>query len=118
MDVGANGFFASPKYLLDSYAVFMPFTHAVMIEPEPHFSATVPKPYMERYNISFLPIYAEVATNSDTDMLKLLPKLVTKDDFVVLKFDVDPNRCVNTTVFSCCVVQTNIFLHYNRTFTI
>lgn len=94
IDVGANGFFASPKYLLDSYAVHMPFTHAVMIEPEPHFSATVPQAYLDRYNITFLPIYAEVATNSDTDMLKLIPKLVTKDDFVVLKFDVDPNRCV------------------------
>jgi len=92
IDVGANGFFASPKYLLDSYAVHMPFTHAVMIEPEPHFSATVPQAYLDRYNITFLPIYAEVATNSETDMLKLIPKLVTKDDFVVLKFDVDPNR--------------------------
>lgn len=92
VDVGANGFFASPKYLLDSYAPYMPFTHAIMIEPEPHFSATVPKVYLDRYNISFHPIYAEVATNSDTDMLKLLPKMVSKEDFVVLKFDVDPNR--------------------------
>ena len=47
VDVGANGFFASPKYLLDSYAVYAPFTHAVMIEPEPHFSATVPAAYMK-----------------------------------------------------------------------
>lgn len=92
IDVGANGFFASPKYLLDSYAPYLPFTHAIMIEPEPHFSATVPNAYSDRYNISFLQIYAEVATGSETDMLKLLPKLVTKDDFVVLKFDVDPNR--------------------------
>ena len=45
-----------------------------------------------RYNISFLQIYAEVATGSETDMLTLIPKLVGKDDFVVLKFDVDPNR--------------------------
>ena len=92
IDVGANGFFASPKYLLDSYAPYQPFTHAIMIEPEPHFSATVPSGYSERYNITFLPIYAEVATGSKTDMIKLLPTLVTKDDFVVLKFDVDPNR--------------------------
>lgn len=99
IDVGANGFFASPKYLLDSYAVHMPFTHAVMIEPEPHFSATVPQAYLDRYNITFLPIYAEVATNSDTDMLKLIPKLVTKDDFVVLKFDVDPNRYIYIYIF-------------------
>jgi hypothetical protein len=92
IDVGANGFFASPKYLLDSYAPYAPFTHAIMIEPEPHFSASVPKPYLDRYNITFMPIYAEVATNSGTDMLKLLPTMVSRDDFVVLKFDVDPNR--------------------------
>lgn len=92
IDVGANGFFASPKYLIDSYAPYLPFTDVIMIEPEPHFSATVPKAYSQRYNIQFLQIYAEVATGSETDMIKLLPKLVTKDDFVVLKFDVDPNR--------------------------
>ena len=92
IDVGANGFFASPKYLLDSYAAYMPFTDAIMIEPEPHFSATIPKAYSDRYNITFLQIYAEVNTGGPTDMLKLLPQLVTKKDFVVLKFDVDPNR--------------------------
>ena len=48
IDVGANGFFASPKYLLDSYAPYLPFTHAIMIEPEPHFSATIPPVYSER----------------------------------------------------------------------
>ena len=89
IDVGANGFFASPKYLLDSYVPYLPFTDAIMIEPEPHFSASIPKSYSKRYNITFLQIYAEVGTNSDTDMINILPKLVTKDDFVVLKFDVD-----------------------------
>jgi hypothetical protein len=92
IDVGANGFFASPKYLIDSYSPYMPFTHVIMIEPEPHFSATVPKAYSERYNITFLQIYCEVNTGSKTDMIKLLPTLVTKDDYVVLKFDVDPNK--------------------------
>lgn len=103
IDVGANGFFASPKYLLDSYAPFLPFTHAIMVEPEPHFSASVPRVYSERYNISHQQIYAEVATGSDTDMLKLLPTLVTKDDFVVLKFDVDPNRYTPRSLF--CLLQ-------------
>eukprot|EP01035_Chromulina_nebulosa_P018617 gene18617-24348_t len=92
IDVGANGFFASPKYLLDSYSIYLPFTHAIMIEPEPHFSATVPDEYLKNYNITFLQIYAEVGTGNSNDMLKLLPSLVTKDDFVVLKFDVDPNK--------------------------
>lgn len=92
IDIGANGFFASPKYLLDSYAPYLPFTHAIMVEPEPHFSASIPAAYSKRYNISFLQIYAEVGTNTETDMIKLLPKMVTKDDYVVLKFDVDPNR--------------------------
>lgn len=92
IDIGANGFFASPKYLLDSYSVYLPFTDLIMVEPEPHFSATIPSVYSARYNITILPIYAEVGTGSDSDMLKLLPQLVSKDDFVVLKFDVDPNR--------------------------
>ena len=92
IDVGANGFYASPKYLLDSYSPYLPFTHAIMVEPEPHFSASVPPAYLEKYNITFLKIYTEVNTNSDTDIIKLLPSLVSKDDFVVLKFDVDPNR--------------------------
>jgi hypothetical protein len=92
IDIGANGFFASPKFLIDSYAPYLPFTHVIMVEPEPHFSATIPPVYSQRYNITFLPIYAEVATGSETDMIQLLPKLVTRDDFVVLKFDVDPNR--------------------------
>jgi hypothetical protein len=92
IDVGANGFFASPKYLLDSYAPYAPFTDVIMVEPEPHFSASVPSAYSQRYNTTFLQIYAEVNTGSKTDMVKLLPTLVTKDDFVVLKFDVDPNK--------------------------
>mmetsp|Transcript_3919 Transcript_3919/g.8837 ORF Transcript_3919/g.8837 Transcript_3919/m.8837 type:complete len:578 (-) Transcript_3919:150-1883(-) len=92
VDVGANGFFASPKYLLDSYAPYLPFTDAIMIEPVPHFLGAVPEPYKKRYNITHMPIYAEVATDSATDMLKLLPTMVSKEDFVVLKFDVDPNR--------------------------
>lgn len=92
IDVGANGFFASPKYLLDSYTPYLPFTDAIMIEPEPHFSATIPKAYSDRYNITFMQIYAEVGTDSKTDMLKLLPTMVTPEDFVVLKFDVDPNK--------------------------
>jgi len=94
VDIGANGFYASPKYLLDTYALYLPFTHSVMVEPQPHFSSTVPPKYSERYNITFLPIYAEVGTDSNTDMIRLLPQLVTEHDFVVLKFDVDPNRCV------------------------
>ena len=92
IDVGANGFFASPKFLVDSYAPYLPFTDLIMVEPEPHFSATVPPAYSDAYNIKYYPIYAEVATGSETDMLKLLPTMVKKEDFVVLKFDVDPNR--------------------------
>uniref|UniRef100_A0A7S3H6L9 Uncharacterized protein n=1 Tax=Spumella elongata TaxID=89044 RepID=A0A7S3H6L9_9STRA len=92
IDIGANGFFASPKYLIDSYAMHLPFTHAVMVDPEPSFPATVPKSYSDRYNITFLPLYAEIGTDTESDVLKLLPALVKKEDFVVLKFDVDPNK--------------------------
>jgi hypothetical protein len=92
VDVGANGFFASPKYLLDSYEPFQPFTDAIMIEPEEHFKASIPEAYTKKYNIVHLQVYAEVNTGSKTDLLLLLPTLVKKSDFVVLKFDVDPNR--------------------------
>ena len=92
IDIGANGFYASPKYLIDSYSPYLPFTNVIMVEPEPHFSASVPKIYSDRYNITFLQIYAEVNTGSDTDIVKLLSSLVDENDFVVLKFDVDPNK--------------------------
>ena len=90
--MGANGFFASPKYLIDSYAPYAPFTDVIMIEPEPHFSASIPSSYTQRYNLTNLRMYAEVNTQSASDIIQLLPTLVTKDDFVVVKFDVDPNR--------------------------
>jgi hypothetical protein len=37
-------------------------------------------------------VYVEVGTGSNNDIANLLPNYVTEDDFVVLKFDVDPNR--------------------------
>jgi len=92
VDVGANGFFASPKYLLDSYAPYLPFTDAVMIEPEPHFSASIPDAYSKAYKITQHKIYAEVNTGTDNDILKLLQTIAKPEDFVVLKFDVDPNK--------------------------
>ena len=92
VDVGANGFFASPKYLLDSYAPYLPFTDAVMIEPEPHFSATIPEAYSKAYNITQHKIYAEVNTGTNNDILKILQQIAKPEDFVVLKFDVDPNK--------------------------
>ena len=51
-----------PRYLLDSYLPYAPFTHAIMIEPEPHFSASIPKAYSAAYNISFQQIYSEVGS--------------------------------------------------------
>lgn len=92
IDVGANGFFASPKYLIDSYAPYAPFTDVIMIEPEPHFKATIPEVYQQRYNLTNLPIYAEVNTGGASDVVNLLKSLVSPEDFVVLKFDVDPNK--------------------------
>ena len=92
IDVGANGFFASPKYLLDSYAPYLPFTDAVMIEPEPHFSATIPEAYSKKYKITQHKIYAEVNTGAENDIIQLLQRITKPEDFVVLKFDVDPNK--------------------------
>ena len=85
IDIGANGFFASPKYLIDSYAPYAPFTDVVMIEPEPHFSAGIPEAYSERYILTNLKIYAEVNTRSPSDIIQLLPSLASKEDFVVLQ---------------------------------
>ena len=92
IDVGANGFYASPKYLIDSYAPYLPFHKAILIEPEPHFSESIPASYSARYNITNLKIYAEVNTQQPSDIITMLPSLVGKDDYVVLKFDVDPNK--------------------------
>ena len=111
VDVGANGFFASPKYLLDSYSAYLPFTNAIMIEPEPHFSATIPQAYMDRYNITFLQVYAEVGTGTETDMINLLPKVLSKDDYVVLKFDVDPNRYSVNRNFVQLLIKGCIFFN-------
>ena len=44
------------------------------------------------YRIVLTYIHVQVATGSATDMLQLIPQLVDEKDFVVLKFDVDPNR--------------------------
>ena len=40
----------------------------------------------------------QVNTGGPNDMLALLPSLVTPRDFVVLKFDVDPNRFAQVTL--------------------
>ena len=89
IDAGASSFFTSSKYLADSYAVYLPFTDIIMIEPTPIVHTTIPSTYSSAYNITVLPVYAEVGTGSDRDIIELVPSLVKQNDFVVLKFDVD-----------------------------
>ena len=89
IDCGANIFYSSTKFLIDHYSVYLPFTHVFMIEPQANFTTKIPSVYTNRYNITHYPIYIEIATGSDQDIVKLLPTLVNQNDFVVLKFDVD-----------------------------
>ena len=94
IDVGTNGFLASPKALLDAYAPYMLFDDVVLIEP--HASA-VPPEYAARYpNLRIVTAYSEVGgeRNASRDVAQMLKQWVTRDDFVVLKYDVDEG--VNT----------------------
>lgn len=89
IDVGTNGFLASPKALLDAYAPYLLFDDVVLIEP--HASA-VPPEYAARYpNLRIVTAYSEVggAHNQRRDVAQMLKQWVTRDDFVVLKYDVD-----------------------------
>ena len=89
IDAGASSFVSSSKYLADSYALYLPFTDIIMIEPTSKVHATIPSTYSSTYNITVLPVYVEIGTDSDGDIIKLVPSLVKPKDFVVLKFDID-----------------------------
>ena len=44
------------------------------------------------YTHSLTHSYTHTLIGSSDDIIQLLQKIVTNDDFVVLKFDVDPNK--------------------------
>jgi hypothetical protein len=91
IDVGANGFTASPKQLMDNYAALgMPFDEVVMFEPDIDGMKYIPDIYKNGTKIHFHQQYIKVGTRSiENDVLTWIKKNVHKDDFLVLKFDVD-----------------------------
>lgn len=94
LDVGANTFAASPKQLMDMYGAYLPFHQVIIIEPSSTFSmAEVPLSYMETVNITHHQKYANVGIHSVTskqfDVIAWMKVNVVKEDFFVLKFDVD-----------------------------
>jgi hypothetical protein len=92
LDIGANGFSASPKQLMDNYAALgMPFDEVVMFEPDLDGMKHIPEVYRKgTTKLQFIQQYVEVGTRShDNDVLSWIEGNVDKDDFLVLKFDVD-----------------------------
>jgi hypothetical protein len=63
MDVGANGFSASPKQIVDMYAAYLPFHQVVMFEPHIQNMQFIPKYYTENMNVTFHQQYVEIGTN-------------------------------------------------------
>ena len=89
VDVGTNGFYASAKYLLDLYQPTQPFTEAVLFEPDTK-AMGVPEEYMLQYNITRLHSFVDVGSRRpSSDLLVWLQRHVRREDYVVLKFDVD-----------------------------
>ena len=89
VDVGTNGFHSSAKYLLDLYQPTQPFTEAVLFEPDPA-AMGVPKEYTLQYNITRLRSFIGVGSRRPTsDVLVWLQHHARREDYVVLKFDVD-----------------------------
>lgn len=91
IDVGANGFTASPKQLMDNYAAFeKPFDEVHMFEPDIDGMQYIPKMYQDTSTIEFHHQFVKVATRKiEDDVLMWIKQNVHKDDFLVLKFDVD-----------------------------
>jgi hypothetical protein len=108
IDVGANGFFASAKHLIDLYATLLPFTHCFLFEPHSDgrkkksgkgsavaaaSTMWIPDAYRQQYNFSVLRNLVEIGTRRyPNDVLTWLERSVTVHDYVVLKFDVDEGK--------------------------
>ena len=91
LDVGANGFAASPKQLVDNYAALdMHFDELVMFEPDMKGMEYIPEIYRSKMNLTFHQQYVEVGSrNADNDVVSWIKAHVVRDDFFVLKYDVD-----------------------------
>ena len=90
LDVGCNGFAASPKQLVDNYAAMgMPFDELVMYDPDTTGMEHIPEVYKKDMKITFNQQYAQVGSRDNDDIIVWIEENVQKDDFFVLKFDVD-----------------------------
>lgn len=100
IDVGANGFAASPKQLIDNYAAFgKTFDEVIMFDPKIDGMQIIPDIYSDKMDIIFHQQYLEIGTrNPKTDVLSFIKEKVHKDDFVVLKYDVDEEGCTGPTM--------------------
>ena len=90
VDVGANGFAASTKQLMDMYGAFVPFDEVIIFEPDDD-GMDIPSYYKNnKTQIRFHRQYIQPITrNVSTDLVSWIRENVRGDDFFVLKFDVD-----------------------------
>ena len=74
VDVGANGFTASPKQLVDNYAALgMHFDELIMFEPDIDGMEKIPDIYRQTMNITFYKQYVELFTrNVKNDLISWL----------------------------------------------
>uniref|UniRef100_A0A7S3U8I6 Uncharacterized protein n=1 Tax=Picocystis salinarum TaxID=88271 RepID=A0A7S3U8I6_9CHLO len=93
LDVGANGFTASPKQLFDMYGAYLPFHDVIMIDPHQEDMERIPSFYLSKANFTFLKGYVAVGSRSldpsKLDVITWMREHILRDDFFVLKFDVD-----------------------------
>ena len=91
IDAGANAFATSPKQLVDNYAALgMQFDELVMFDPNVKGEQKIPYIYKNKMKIIFHKKYVELGTrNVETDLISWIAKNVQKDDFLVLKLDMD-----------------------------
>lgn len=95
VDVGANGFAASPKQLIDNYAALgLQFDELVMFEPDIDGMQKIPDIYRGKMNITFQQSFVEIGTRK----VERLEANVQEEDFVALKFDVDDHNVLGPTM--------------------
>lgn len=89
VDVGPNQFYASPKNLIDAYAPFLKFQDVFLFDMR---TMDIPSYYATHYNISTFASGSRVGTRDikeSVDIVAWLGANVKKEDYVVLKYDVD-----------------------------
>lgn len=116
IDIGANEFERSPRFLIDMYEPFAPFDEVYLLDPHP----LSPSPsYSARYKIQNVLGSISIGSGDDSDLLAAFDRLNIKaDDFVVLKFDVDegPQGLTMEWGFLRYFVSSKLFLLVDELF--